>query len=188
VILSSGCDKKALEFAVKTALLLDQRSEQLSKKIAGETRAYNSAAAVAAESHRDLVDSSLRNERNSRSIALAADYDEGRKPVSRWQSDLAEYGQIDHIRTRELLSADIDAGSLFLQKLQALKIEQDKVEALAKLLSALAEKPTLVQDIAALGTFAAETQTDFDKKVCDALAKDTSAAGKAAFAAKECKS
>jgi len=184
--LSSGCDDKALEFAKNTAVILQQRSDQLSTKITAETKAYNSAAATAAEVHRDLADSALRNERNSRTIALAADYDEGRKPVSRWRSDVAEYGQIDYTTTRELLIADLDASSLFLQKLQALKIEQDKVDALAKLLEALANKPSLSQDVAALGSFAQDTKTEFDKKVCAELAKDTSAAGKAAFAAKGC--
>ena len=186
-ILASGCDDDAVKFATQTAALLQQRSDEIASKMAAETRAYNNVAAAAAVAHRDLVDLSLRNERNSRSLALAADYDEGRKPVSRWQTDIAEYGKIDYTITRELLTADLDAGSLFLQKLQALKVEQDKVDALATLLKALAEKPTLTQDLAALGSFGQSTKAEFDKRVCAELAKDTSAAGKAALAAKGCK-
>lgn len=186
-LLASGCDEKAQEFAQQTATILGQRSEQLSRKIAAETNAYNNAAAAAAVAQRDLADSSLRNERNGRSIALAADYDEGRKPVSRWQTDVAEYAHIDYTLTRDLLAADIDAGSLFLQKLQAMKIEQDRVDALAKLLETLAKKPSLAQDLQAATAFVQDTKTEFDKKVCEALAKDTSAAGKAASKAKGCK-
>ena len=187
VPLLSACDEKAQEFARRTAEILDARSAELSAKIAAETKAYETVAAIATETHRDLIDSSLRNERNARSIALAADYDEGRKPVSRWQSDLAEYGQIDYRLTRELLTADVDAGSEFLQKLQALEIEQAKINALSKMLAALADKPSLAQDLEALGQFAQDTKNEFDKKICEALAKDSSASAQAAFKAKGCK-
>jgi hypothetical protein len=186
-VLVAGCDEKARDFARRTAAILQQRSEQLSRKIAAETAAYNAAAVAATEAQRALADTTLANERNARTIALAADYDEDRKPVSRWQTDLAEYAQIDHRLTRDLLIADVDAGSLFLQKLQALKIEQDRVEALARLLEALAQKPTLTQDLEALAGFAEDTKTEFDQKVCEALGKDKSAAGQAAFKAKGCK-
>jgi hypothetical protein len=185
--LASGCDEKAQEFARRTAAILEQRSNELSRKIAAETRAYNAVAATATEAHRDLIDSTLRNERNGRSLALAADYDEGRKPISRWRSDLAEYAQIDYTLNRDLMTADIDAGSLFLQKIHALQIDQDRVDALAKLLAALAKKPTLAADIEAVSKFAEDTKEEFDKKVCAELAKDPSPAGKAAFKAKGCK-
>ena len=185
--LTSGCDEKAQEFARRTAADLQLRSAELAKKIAAETKAYHDVAAIAAETQRDLIDSSLGNERSARSIALAADYDEGRKPPSRWQTDLAEYAQIDYQLNRALLSADVDAGGEFQQKLQALEIEQARIDALAKLLAALAKKPTLAQDIEDIGSFAEDAKTEFDKKVCDALAQDTSAAGQAAFKAKECK-
>ena len=184
---ASACDEKAQEFARRTAAILQLRSAELSKKIAAENKAYETVAAIATEAHRDLIDSSLRNERNARAIAFAADYDEGRKPVSRWQSDLAEYGQIDYRLTRDLLIADVSAGTEFLQKLQELDIEQARVDALAKLLEALAKKPTLAQDLEAITAFAEDTKEEFDKKLCAALAKDTSAAGQAAFKAKGCK-
>jgi hypothetical protein len=186
-LLGSGCDERAQEFARKTAAILEQRSNELSRKIAAETKAFNAAAAAASDAHRDLIDSTLLNERNGRSIALAADYDEGRKPISKWRSDLAEYAQVDYTLNRDLLAADIDAGSLFLQKLHALQIEQDKVDALSKLLAALAKKPTLAADIQAVTQFAEDTKAEFDKKVCAELARDTSPAGKAASKAKGCK-
>jgi len=191
----AGCDKRAREFAEKTRLILLQRSEQLSKKIAAETKAYNASAAHAAAAHRALVDSRLANERNGRSIALAADYGDGRRPASRWQSHLEEYGQIDYTANRELLTADIDAGSRFLQNINAMAIEQDRVDALAMLLAALAKKPTLAQDLVALKTFAEETKTEFDQRVCAQLKADMTgdhpaerkAAAQKAFEAKKCK-
>lgn len=184
---TSACDEKAQEFARRTAEILQLRSGELSKKIAAETKAYQDVAAIAAETQRDLIDSSLGNERSARSIALAADYDEGRKPPSRWQTDLAEYTQIDYRLHRDLLTADVNAGGEFQQKLQALEIEQARIDALTKLLAALAKKPTLEQDIEAIGSFAEDTKKAFDTNVCEALAKDSSSAGQAAFKAKECK-
>jgi hypothetical protein len=183
----SGCDDEARQFAIRTAEILQQRSAELTRKIAAERKAYNAVAAIANQVQRDLIESSLNNERTARSIALAADYDEGRKPVSRWQADLAEYAQMDYRLNRDLLAADFGAGAEFMQKVQSLEIEQAKVDALAKLLAALAKKPSLAEDLQAIGAFAEDTKTEFDNKVCAALAKDTSAAAQAAFKARGCK-
>jgi hypothetical protein len=183
----SACDEKAQQFALRTAEILQQRSAELTRKIAAERKAYQDVAAIANETHRDLIESSLANERTARSTALAADYDEGRKPASRWQTDLAEYAQIDYRLNRDLLAADVGAGAEYLQKLQVLEVEQAKVDALAKLLAALAKKPSLAADLEAIGAFAEDTKAEFDKKVCEALGKDASAAGQAAFKAKGCK-
>jgi hypothetical protein len=183
----TACDEKALQFALRTAEILRQRSTELTRKIAAERKAYQDVSAIANQVQRDLIESSLNNERTSRSIALAADYDEGRKPASRWQTDLAEYAQTDYRLNRDLLAADLGAGAEYMQKLQALEIEQAKVDALAKLLAALAKKPSLADDLTAITAFAEDTKAEFDKKVCEALGKDTSTAGQAAFKAKGCK-
>src|SRR5215831_1316745 len=96
LVFAAGCDQKARDFAVKTKAILDQRSDQLSKKIGAENTAYNNFAAHAAEADRALVDSSLRNERNERSRSLAVDYVERRRSAAHWRTDLAEYARIDH--------------------------------------------------------------------------------------------
>src|SRR5437762_6764017 len=92
----SGCDEQARKFAAQTVKILERRSADLAAKIAAEKSAYSRSAVHAAEDHRALVDSTLRNDRNERSTALAADYDEGRKPVSQWRKDLSEYGRVDY--------------------------------------------------------------------------------------------
>ena len=183
----SACDEKAQQFALRTAEILQQRSAELTKKIAAERKAYQVVSASANDNQRALIESSLNNERSARAIALAADYDEGRKPPSRWQTELAEYAVIENRINRDLLTADLGAGAEFMQKLTALEIEQAKVDALAKLLATLAKKPSLADDIAAISAFADDTKEEFDKKVCAALAKDTSAASQAAFKARGCK-
>src|SRR5262245_31858086 len=120
---ASSCDRDAREFARKVQQLLTERSKELAGKIAAERTAYNSFAAHAAEDHRALVESSLQNERNERSDVLAADYAEGRRPVSMWRRDLAEYAKADYDANRGLLTGEIDASSAYLQTLAGLTIE-----------------------------------------------------------------
>src|SRR6185369_12829006 len=102
-VLLFGCDDDARKFAEKTKAILDQRSAQLSRKIASEQLAYNKETAAAGEDHRALVDLTLQNDRNERSDYLAAEYVEGRKPVSQWRMDLAEYAQADYTTNKDLL-------------------------------------------------------------------------------------
>jgi hypothetical protein len=190
--LAVACDDKARDFATKTKQILDQRSAQLSAKIGAEKIAYERSAAHAAEDHRALVESSLQNERNERSDALAADYEEGRKPVSLWRKDLADYAQIDYRVNRQLLTDDVEASSRYLNNFAELAVEKDKVDALSKLLASLAKKPTLKSDIEALATFASDTKDEFEKKVCaDLKAKkggqdDAAKAAQKAYDAKKC--
>jgi hypothetical protein len=183
---TAGCDEEARELAGQAKKVLDQRSQQLSKKIAAEKAAYNASATLAARDHRELVDATLRNERNERADVLAADYVEGRKPVSLWRRDVAEYARIDYTANRELLTADLDESSRYLQTYADLIVEQDKVQALSKLLAALAKEPSLKQDIQALTTFAGDAKEDFDKKVCTALKAKTDSASKSAYKTKKC--
>lgn len=179
----SGCDESALDFAAKTKDILDQRSAQLAKKIAAEKDAYNKEASHAAEDHRELVNLSLLNERNQRARTLASDYIESRKPISHWRNDLAEYAQIEYEANRDMLTAEIDANSRYLQNFEDLSIEQDKVEALSKLLVALSKKISLKSNIEALASFAQDTQQEFDKKVCAQLQSQKDGSDNAAKAA-----
>lgn len=182
---STGCDEKARDFARNAKLILDHRSQQLSRKIAAEKAAYGQSAVLAAEDHRNLIDSALRNERNERSDELAADYDEGRKPVSLWRKHLSEYARIDYAQNRDLLTADMDANTRYLQRFEDLKIEQDKVDALGKILASLAKKSSFKEDVEALGDFAADTNDDFEKKVCTQLKSQRTGTGDQAKAAKK---
>ncbi len=179
----SGCDDSARNFATKTKDILDQRSTQIAGKIAAEKSAYAKQAAHAAEDNRALVDSSLQNERNERSDTLAADYTEGRKPVSLWRKDLADYAKIDYAANREMLAAETDTTSQYLQSFDDLKVEQDKISALSKLLAALAKKPSLRDGASALGSFAEDTKNEFDKKVCKQLSSQKAGSGDSAKAA-----
>jgi hypothetical protein len=164
-----GCDDDARNFANETKAVLDQRSAALSAKISAEKETYDKEAATASEDHRVLVDVTLQNDRNERSDFLAADYDEGRKPVSLWRKDLAEYAQIDYSTNRQLLISEADSNALYLQKIQDLTIDKDRVDALSKLLATLSKKPSLKDDVGSLASFVEDTKQNFDQKVCTQL-------------------
>jgi hypothetical protein len=189
----TGCDEQARDFAAKTLVILQHRSAEISKKIAAEKAAYAAASARDAEDHRALLDGSLRNERFERSTAFAADYDEGRKQVSHWRQDLAEYGKVDYDANMEVYAAELDSDSRFLQNFESLKLEQDKIDALTKLLGALAAKPSIQKDLEALGKFAEDSNSEYTKKVCTQIKTDqgssdakVKAAADAASKAKDC--
>jgi len=191
-VLLFGCDDDARKFAEKTKAILDERSAQLSLKIAREKLVYDKESTAARDDHQALVEVTLQNDRNERSDFLAAEYDEGRKPVSQWRTDLAEYARIDYTTNKDLLVSEIDTNSLYLQRLEDLKIEQDKVDALSKLLASLSQKSSLKNDVGSLATFAEDTKKEFDQKVCAQLKTqkaDNDAAAKAAsksYDAKKC--
>jgi hypothetical protein len=186
VLLMTGCDEQAQRFATETNAILEQRSCELSKKIAAETQAYNDYAAKAAEDRRTLAIRSLSNENAERADALAADYRDRRKPVSLWRKDLSEAAQVAYETNKGLLTTDLDAEASYLQRYQSLTIEQDKVDALAKLLDALAKKQSLKDEAAALEGFAADTNKAFDSKVCAALKPKTDAASKKLYKDDKC--
>jgi hypothetical protein len=172
-LLAAGCDGAARDFAHKTAALLKERSAQLSRTIKAEVTAYRELADIAADAEREALEMSLSNERAERSIAAAADYAEGRRPLSRWQSDLLAYAERDHAAHKPRL-AEIAAASRFMADVQALQTEQAKVDVLAELLTALEKKPSLKDDAAAFGGFAEGLKAAIEERcgVLKAAAKD----------------
>jgi hypothetical protein len=186
LLLLGGCDEKAREFAAKTKAILDQRSVQLTKKIAAEVEAYSAYAALATEDHRSLVSDALANERSERATQLAADYIDGKRRISIWRNALSEYAQVDYDRNKDLLTTDLDASTLYMQRYEALAIEQHKVDALSKLLTALATKQNLKEEIDAVSGFASDTQKELDKKTCEALKGQMTAAAKKLYDDKKC--
>jgi hypothetical protein len=179
-LLAAGCDGAAREFAAKTAALLKERSAQLSRKIKAEMTAYRELADIAADAEREALAMSLSNERDERSIAAAADYAEGRRPVSRWQSDLLAYAERDYAAHRPRLITEIDAANRFMADVQALEVEQAKIDVLADLLQALEKKPSFKEDAAAIGGFAADLKAAIEER-CTVLGKATDDVSKAAF-------
>ena len=189
----SGCDQKARDFASETIKMLQARSRDIGTKITAEKDAYTRFAATAAQDHRDLMDSAIRNEINERSIALAANYHQDPKLIAQWRKDLAAFGDADFSLQSQLFSSELDESARYLQNFQSIKIEQDKVDALGKLLGVLAKKQSFLDELKDLGEFAEDSKQQFDTKVCLEIKKEQAsadaakkAAADAAYKAKKC--
>ncbi len=187
----SGCDDQARSFAGKTKSILANRSVEISKKIRAESQAYQAYRAQASEDTRNLANDSLANERSERVDQLAADYLDDPSSISHWRSELFDYAQTDYTTTMRVLSSDLTATNLYMQRYQELKIEQEKVRALSKLLTVLAQKQSLQKELGGLSDFADETQKNFDQKICADLKAKSNAGQKAAsklYSDKKCES
>jgi len=189
----SGCDQEARDFAANTIKILQARSKDIGTKIKAENDAYTRFSAAAAQDHRDLLDSAIRNEINERSITLAASYHDDPKLIAQWRKDMAAFGDVDFNLQSQLFNGDLDESAKYLQNFQSLKIEQDKVDALAKLLGVLAKKQSAIAELKALGEFAEDSKQQFDTKVCLQIKTDQAstdakkkAAADAAYKAKGC--
>jgi hypothetical protein len=165
----TGCDEKARQLATQTDLVLRQRSKELTAKTAAEVTAYHSYASLATENQRVLVAASLANDRSEQADRIAAEYLDNEQNIPLWRTQLAQYADLDYTAERQRLSTDLDATSLYLQKYEDISIEQDKVDALEKLLTILVKEPSLKDQITSVSSFAQDTKDAFDKDVCSSL-------------------
>lgn len=173
--LLTSCDERAEKYATEIRKLLDERSKQLAVKIAAERKAYEQFAANSEQSGRHLISIALMNERNARAENLAADYSEGRKPVSHWKTDLREYAQRDYDRNKLQLAGELDGKARYLSTLTELDVEQAKITVLRDLLSSLAKRRSFGQDLDALSKYGEEAKKEFDKLVCAELKEQKTA-------------
>ncbi len=165
----AACDETALRMARETRDVLDAYERQLRLKVASETKAYLRQAQIEAEAAREQGYSNLEQERIERARGLALDVLDGRKDPRRWRDAVRDYARADYVVQRDLLLAGIDAESRFLEKIQALQIEKEKIAALREAFDALASKPGLTEQLKGLTEFAQQTTDDFHKRVCDSL-------------------
>jgi hypothetical protein len=162
-------------------VLLKYRTD-VGKQIQRQETYHASVAQVAAQGRRDEIDGELRYQRARRSERLAAEFIEGRTPVSIWKDALIDYADLDSRRMRELFIQDTTDGSQLLAGIESLKFDAARVDALDKLLKGLQEPDSLSTQVQLLGKFAADTRGEFDKKVCAALKTELAAVTKQAAA------
>ena len=166
----TGCDENALRMAKEARNVLNAYERELEHKLASEQQAYTRQAQIEAEAAREQTYSNLEQERIERSRSLALDLMDGTLAVSRWREPIREYAKADFAIQRDMLLAGMDSESRYLEKIQALSIDKQKIAALSHVFGTLAEKPALADQLKGLSDFAKETKTDFDKAVCDGLA------------------
>ncbi len=167
ILLLSACDEKALDFASKMSILLDQRSKLLSQKIAAEEKAYKDLARLYADAGEKQLFQALANEMIERSQSLAAEYASGARPPYWWNRDVNEYRKLAFDAQVQLLTEESDQVAKQLSALETLKMEKDQIEALKAALESLAKKRKLSEELAFLKAFGNDASKAYEKLLCD---------------------
>ena len=166
----TGCDENALRMAKEAHNVLNAYEHELERKLASEQKAYMQQAQIEAEAAREQMYSNLEQERIERARSLALDFIDGKQDVRRWREPIREYAKADYDIQSTVLLADMNSQSQYLEKIQSLAVDKQKIAALSKVFASLSEKPALTDQMKDLADFAKETKNDFDKAVCDGLA------------------
>jgi hypothetical protein len=166
----TACDENALRMAADAKDILSAYEKELEHKLASEQAAYTRQGQIEAEAAREQTFSQLEQERIERARVLALDFIDGVRDVSRWRDPIREYAGVDYRIQRQILLAGMDNDTHYLERIQALTIDKQKIAALSQAFGALAQKPDIVAQAKGLADFAKETKSDFDKAVCDGLA------------------
>jgi len=165
-LLLSGCDKDAREFASKAAVLLKEYETQLSKEIAESEQYYRHFAAVETDSmrRRTLEEESVA--RREMADKWSVDYIDRQKNSSRLREQLLEVAKAQFEVSQKRWLNELDESRLYLEKVEKLQADKEKVEALGKLLDSLAKKRSLLEQGKEIGNFVEATKEDLDKRIC----------------------
>lgn len=168
-VLLSGCDGAAREFATKAAALLREYESQLSAEIGESEQYYRQYAAVEADSLRRR---NVENEgvvRREMADKWSADYIEQKRNAVRLREQLLEAAKAQFEVSQRRWLNDVDEGRIYLEKVEKLQADKEKVEALGKLLDSLAKKRSLADQGEEIRKFVEATKEDLDVKICKEL-------------------
>ncbi|MBN9661002.1 MAG: hypothetical protein J0H49_22615 [Acidobacteria bacterium] len=170
-LLLAGCDTEAREFAAKTAVLLKEYEARLSQEIGESEKHYRQFAAVEADSahRRAIVDEGVA--RREMADKWSADYIERAKQARRVREQLLEVAKVQFEVNQKRWLNDADESRIYLDKLEKLQADKEKVEALGKLLESLVKKQSLVDQGKEIGKFVEATKEELDKKICADIGK-----------------
>jgi hypothetical protein len=174
-----GCDANALRFAAETRRLLEEYQKKIAAEITDARGFYQRNSALLASAAWRRLNDGLAAGRIERSTALSADYMDGRKSSSLMRSEIRDYVLTEVEERRRSLSADVDSCLPYMERLNALEADQEKVAALSRMIEMLAKPRSMVDETRELGQFVDDAKTGYNKLVCD----DLSAKQKAAAAA-----
>lgn len=182
MLLLTGCDQKAIEFAQKSRLILAEYQTRLETQIRETEEYYRRYSALQVDSDRERRLVNLSNHRKELTDRLSIDYVELKKSPSRVREDLRVYAEQAQKENSAWLSADVARTRTYLERLEALRMERDRIEAFHKLLGVLSAKRTLQADGEEIGKFAQSAKVEFDALICADLKEK---ANKEADAAKK---
>jgi uncharacterized lipoprotein YehR (DUF1307 family) len=185
VSLSACGDKEARQYAAKLVPVLDSYQEQLSQKIRAEQESYQELAETFEEARKADITSRLSNERERRSEDLGERLSKAREAPTLAQvfATLQEYAKSDFETTQTVLQEAIDARSKYLDNVENLEIEFQKVKLLKDALLELSKGKGDFANFKAATDFLLETDKGVNKLLCadlkkllDQLTKDKGAA------------
>ncbi len=166
LLLLAGCDSTAIEFAKQTRALLNEYQKNINDQTADSMKYYHNDASIAASAAAQQLEGGLGIDRDERATELAADYLEGRKPVSLYRTDIRTYAQLEYDTRKDKLEAAVDAALPYQQQLAKLEANKETIEAVGKALDALQQKRSLKTEAEDLKGFVTDTKTDFSLLVC----------------------
>ncbi len=169
LMLLTGCDEKAIDFAHKADDLLTEYQKRVDQQMAESTKFYQRSATFESVRARRVTLENLEAERNERSTALEADLRGGRRYASLYRSYLRDYADGHYQKTVEWLSADTDAVAPYLQQLVALESDQAVIDAFSKSLKNLSKPRSLLAEAAEVKGFVLGTKQEFDTLLCGDL-------------------
>jgi outer membrane murein-binding lipoprotein Lpp len=174
VVSLSGCgDKEAREYAAKLIPVLDSYQEQLSQKIKAEQDSYEELAEAYEEARKADIDIRLSSERERRSEDLGEKLSNAKDAptLSQLFASLQEYAKSDFETTQTVLQEGIDARSKYLDNLESLEIELQKVKLLKEALQELAKGKSDFAKFQGAADFLLKTDEEVNKLLCTDLKK-----------------
>jgi hypothetical protein len=176
----AGCnrDKDAQDYANKLSIVLKSYQGQVNNKIKAEQDSYQSLATYYARAQEENVIETLYLERSERSLSLADEVATRRfsktAPItlSELQDRLRDYSSIDFQQARTTFEDEMDVSSKYLANLEDLAIEAKNIQELTQSLDDLAKPKGQRQQLKELATFAQHIDEEFEKMLCEDLAKE----------------
>jgi hypothetical protein len=174
VIGLSGCgDKEARDYAAKLIPVLDSYQEQLSQKIKAEQDSYEELAQAFEEARKADISIRLAGERERRSEDLGEKVSKAKDAptLSQIFASLQEYAKVDFETTQGVFQEGLDARSKYLDNLESLEVELQKVKLLKGALQELAKGKSDFAKFKGAADFLLKTDEGVNKLLCVDLKK-----------------
>ncbi len=150
--------------------MLNEYQKNINDEISQATQYYNQDIYIDITAQKGVaarqLNDTLAVDRDERTNELAADYLEGRKPVSLYRTHIRAYAQAEYDARKDSLESAVDASLPYAQQLVQLQADKETIQALSKALDALEKKRDLKTEGEDLKGFVTETKKDFTLLVC----------------------
>lgn len=169
-----GCgDKEAREYAARLIPVLDSYQEQLSQKIKAEKASYAELARAFEEARKDDIDTRLDKERQRRSEEQGERISNAKEAPSLSQilTQLQDYAKSDFETTQTVLQEGLDARSKYLDDLESLEIELQKIKLLKEALQELSKSKSDFRKFKEATDFLLKADEGINKLLCADLKK-----------------